>query len=127
APQMSRALERATAVSTATRVVFEWALNEPDLRVRGRGVARLEGDRARLDLFTGNGETILSAALVQDELRLPERFRSATVPPPPLFWAAMGVFRPGRGAVLRGGEWSEGSDVHLLYSLPGTREIRYRL
>lgn len=121
-------LERATRLDGPVRVVFAWSLDEPGLRVRGRGVARMEPpDRARLDLFSTAGETILRAAMVGDELRLPPGAQSSLVPPPALFWSALGIFRPGTGSFLAGGS-REGEDrVRLEYALSGERELRYRL
>lgn len=120
--------ERATRLEGPVRVVFEWSLDEPGLRVSGRGVARMEPpDRARLDLFSGNGETVLRAAMVGDELRLPPGASATLVPPPALFWSALGVFRPGQGSFLKGGG-REGEDgVRLEYLLSGERELRYHL
>lgn len=121
-------LERSTRLDGPVRVVFAWSLDEPGLRVRGRGVARMEPpDRARLDLFSSGGETILRAAMVGDELRLPPGAQSSLVPPPALFWSALGIFRPGTGSFLAGGS-REGNDrVRLEYALSGERELRYRL
>jgi len=120
--------ERATRLEGPVRVVFDWSLDEPGLRARGRGVARMEPpDRARLDLFSGTGETVLRAAMVGDELRLPPGASSTLVPPPALFWSALGIFRPGGGSFLSGGS-REGEDgVRLEYMLSADRALRYRL
>jgi hypothetical protein len=120
--------ERATRLEGPVRVVFDWSLDEPGLRASGRGVARMEPpDRARLDLFARNGETVLRAAMVGDELRLPPGASSTLVPPPALFWSALGIFRPGGGSFLSGGS-REGEDgVRLEYMLSGDRAVRYRL
>lgn len=88
---------RATAPSRPLRVVFDWRMRERDGRFSGRGVARIEPPyRARLDLFGPRGEGVLTAALVDDELRLPPGADEAMVPipPPALLWGALGVFRP---------------------------------
>ena len=80
-------------------------------------MARVEPPyRARLDLFLDNGETAAIAALVNDELRLPASRRAELVPPAPLLWAALGVFRPGAGAEMLQGRAAD-----------GTIEVRYRL
>jgi hypothetical protein len=121
-------LERASRLEGPVRVVFAWSLDEPGLRVSGRGVARMEPpDRARLDLFSGSGETILRAAMVGDELRLPPGAQSSLVPPPALFWSALGIFRPGSGSFLAGGDREGDDGIRLEYALPGERELRYRL
>lgn len=116
--------ERAIPLQAPVRLVFDWSLSEPDLRVNGRGVARVEPPyRARLDLFTRSGETVVRAALVDDELRLPPGTRRELVPPPALFWGVLGVFRPGTGATLLGGERVE-DGVRLLYRLQSEEELR---
>lgn len=84
-------------------------------------------DRARLDLFSGNGETVLRAAMVGDELRLPPGASATMVPPPALFWSALGVFRPGQGSFLKGGGRDGQDGVRLEYLLSGERELRYHL
>ena len=89
-------VEASTRLETPVRLIFDWSVREPGLRSGGRGVARLEPPyRARLDLFTGRGETVLRAALVGDDLRLPEGASGELVPPPALFWSSLGIFRPG--------------------------------
>ena len=56
-----------------SQVIFRWSVREPDLRLEGMGVARLQHpDRARLDLFMENGEAVLAASLVEDQLRARE-------------------------------------------------------
>lgn len=120
-------LESRNALAEPTRLDFRWSLSEPDLRAEGRGVVRAEpGWRARLDLFTENAETVVGAALVEGELRLPPGARGELIPPPALFWATLGVFRPGEGAVLQGGERDEG-DVVLRYRLPTGDGLRFRV
>ena len=113
---------------TPTRVVFEWSIREPNLRLDGLGVARLEPPaRARLDLFLENGESVLMAALVDDELRVPEGTPLQVVPSPPLLWASLGVFRPGRGVVLLGAEAIDDNRIRLRYRLPDGDELRYEM
>ena len=89
-------IEARTQLKAPVRLIFDWSVREPGLRSGGRGVARLEPPyRARLDLFTEAGETVLRAALVGDELRLPDGTSDELIPPPALFWSSLGVFRPG--------------------------------
>ena len=50
-------------------------------------MARIEPpSKARLDLFLDNGEGVLSAALVDDELRLPHGAPEDILPPVELMW-----------------------------------------
>lgn len=116
----SAALERdlvaATAPDRPLRVRFDWTLRERDGRFRGRGVARLEPPyRARLDLFGPRGETYLSAAIVNGELRMPPQSTDAPVPPPALLWSTLGVLLPPPGAQLAGSR-HDGDRVRLEYT-----------
>ncbi len=126
--QVVSRIERANPFPTPTRIVFEWSIREPNLRLDGLGVARLEPPaRARLDLFLGNGESVLVAALVDDELRVPEGTSLQVVPSPPLLWASLGVFRPGRGVVLLGAEQMDDDRLRLRYRLPDGDELHYEM
>jgi hypothetical protein len=72
-------------------------------RFNGRGVARIEPPyHARLDLFGPRGDTYLSAALVDDQIRLPPGVQAVQLPPPALMWAVLGVVAPPAEAVLVG-------------------------
>ena len=125
-----RAAARALATSRVTapsRVDFEWSLRDPDLRVGGRGVARLEPDRARLDMFLNNGATVITIALVDDEVRVPPRQMFDVLPAPPLLWAALGVFRPDDSMTLLGGEALGDDVVRLRYELDDGTELWYRI
>ncbi len=125
AEQEALAAEHFTQLDRPMRVIFGWSVREPGLRTSGRGVARLEPPyRARLDLFTGNGETVLRAALVGDDIRIPPGSPDELVPPPALLWSALGVFRPGDASVLLGGQGGEGR-VRLRYGFSGGVELRY--
>ncbi len=94
---VEREAQAASTLDRPYRLVFDWEFQEPGVRVRGRGVARVEPPfRARLDLFASNGERIGAAALVDDDLRVPQGM-AVVIPPSPMLWGALGVFRPGRG------------------------------
>ncbi len=111
----------------AARVTFSWSLKEPNLQVGGSGVARLQPpDRARLDLFLGNGQPVLAVALVDDDLRAPRRASLQVVPSPPLLWASLGVFRPGDGVTLLGAEERDEA-LRLRYRLDDGNELRYMI
>ena len=112
-------------------VIFQWSVREPDLQLDGRGLARLESpDRARFDLFMDNGEAVLWATMVEDEMWAHEERALEFVPSPALLWASMGVFRPGEGVTLLGAEaYEDGAldDFRLRYRLPDGDELRYEL
>lgn len=106
------------------QITFQWTLDESGSRVRGRGVVRLEPpDRLRLDLFGPRNETVLAAALVGGEARLPAGAPdNAPIPSPALLWAGLGVIHPPVGAVLRSVE-AVGDDLVLRYA--GADEERF--
>ncbi|MBI4519423.1 MAG: hypothetical protein HY701_01185 [Gemmatimonadetes bacterium] len=116
AHQAALAVEHATQLSGAFRIVFDWTLLDGPARFRGRGVARIEGpDRARIDLFSTGGETVARAVVIRDEVWLPPSALALPVPPPSLFWATLGVFRPDRSAALQGGERRSDGEIRLQY------------
>jgi len=111
-----------------SQVTFRWSVREPDLRLEGKGVARLQHpDCARLDLFMENGEAVLAASLVEDQLRAREGTRLQVVPSPALLWASLGVFRPGESVTLLGAEAFADDVFRLRYRLPDGDELRYEL
>ena len=111
-----------------TRVDFRWRLNEAGDRVQGVGVARVEPPyRARLDLFLDNGESVISAALVDDDLRLPPGAPADVLPPVDLMWGTLGVFRPVEGARLLGGDRLAEGSRRLRYAYPDGQEVRFQL
>ena len=121
-------LQYETSLETPLRIVFDWHLNEAGQRVEGRGVARIEPPyRARLDLFLDNGETVISAALVEGELRLPVGSPTEILPPPDLMWGTLGVFRPHQGTRLLGGDRLEGEARRLRYTYDDGTELHYHV
>jgi hypothetical protein len=117
-----------TGLEEPLRIVFGWQLNEGGQRVRGRGVARVEPPyRARLDLFLDNGETVISAAMVDGELRLPPGAPDDILPPPDLMWGALGVFRPHGGTHLLGAERLEDEATRLRYAYETGEELHYEV
>ncbi len=128
ADQVALRAESETRLREPSRIVFAWSLSEQGVRASGRGVARVEPSyKARLDLFLENGETAARAAMVNDDLRVPPGVPSNILPPAHLLWGTLGVFRPGLGTGLTGGERVEGEGVRLTYRLPGGDEVRYLL
>jgi hypothetical protein len=93
------------------RITFAWSLNEAGSRVTGRGVVRSEApDRIRLDLFGPRNESYLSAALVEDEYRLPTGVSiPVALPSPAILWGGLGTIRPPAGAQLIAGAQSDTS------------------
>jgi len=125
-----RAAARALATSRVTapsRVDFQWSLSERSLRVAGKGVARLEPNKARLDMFLYNGANVVTIALVDDDVRVPPGQMFNVLPAPPLLWAALGVFRPDDSMTLLGGEALGEDVVRLRYRLDDGAELRYRI
>jgi hypothetical protein len=102
-PATAAAAIAATAPDRPVQVVFAWEAVEGDARFSGEGVARIQQPyHARLDLFGPRGDTYLSAALIDGELRLPPGVQERQLPPPPLMWAVLGVVAPPADAVLVG-------------------------
>jgi len=127
AAQVVEAATEGNPFPRASRVMFTWSIREPNLRIGGSGVARLEPpDRARLDLFLGNGQSVLAVALVDDDLRAPRGTPLQVVPSPPLLWASLGVFRPGDGVTLLGAEERD-DELRLRYRLSDGDELWYRI
>jgi hypothetical protein len=82
-------------------IVFDWEAREREARFTGQGAARVQApDLARLDLFGPRGESYLSAAVVDGEVRLPPSTETTLIPPPALLWSALGIFQPPAGAEL---------------------------
>ncbi len=126
--QLALLVEARTRLTAPVRLVFDWSVREPGLRSGGRGVARLEPPhRARLDLFTGRGETVLRAAMVGDDLRLPEGASDELVPPPALFWSSLGVFRPGGDYRLARGSEADDGTRHLTYDSSSRPDLLYEV
>ncbi len=122
------ALEDHTRILHPTRIIFGWRLNDAGVHVHGRGVARLESPyRARLDLFLNNGESVVSAALVGQDLRIPAGVRRDILPPPDLMWAVLGVFRPEADMTLLGADRLRGGGIQLRYRSPDGRQLRYQV
>jgi hypothetical protein len=121
-------LRNETGLEDPLHIVFAWELNDQGQRVEGRGVARVEPPyRARLDLFLDNGETVIRAALVDGDLRLPPGSPDDILPPPDLMWGALGVFHPVGDARLVGADRLEGEAVRLRYQHEDGREVHYRI
>ena len=128
AQQTALRLEDHTRVVDPIRIVFDWELNEAGIRVNGRGVARIEPPyKARVDLFLGNGELVLKAALLGSTLILPPGSPRQILPPPDLFWGTLGVFRPDYGAELLGGDELGEDALRLRYRYEDGKELHYRI
>jgi hypothetical protein len=91
-------------------------------------VARVEPPyRARLDLFLDNGETVIAAAVVGDELRLPPGAPDDVLLPVELMWGTLGVFRPLPDARLLGGDRLDNDAQRLRYAAGSGRELHYEV
>lgn len=123
--QIAAHLEKATRPTGPARLLFQWRLQEPTMRFTGDGVIRMEDPyKARLDLFTDRGEGAAQAALVEGDLRIPPAAMDVPLPPPPLFWATLGVFRPGDGAELMGANAQDDGTL-LRYALADGRRMHF--
>jgi hypothetical protein len=74
------------------KIVFQYDYSQPELRIRGEGVARIAPpDSARLDFFV-NGQGTGHALLIGDQIRLQggQDAMRDLLPPAPLLWAALG-------------------------------------
>jgi hypothetical protein len=119
-------LQNQTNLEDTIRIIFAWELNDAGVRVRGRGVARVEPPyKARLDLFLDNGESVIRAALVDGELRLPAGAPDDILPPPDLMWGTLGVFRPESDAELVGGDRLDNGLIRLRYRYLDGTELHY--
>lgn len=125
---VATSLEERTRLAAPARIDFMWRLNEAGSRMSGVGVARVEPPyHARLDLFLDNGETVIAAALVDDDLRLPPGAPDDLLPPVDLMWATLGVFRPFEGTRLVAGERLEGDARRLRYRYDDGTELHYEI
>lgn len=124
----AQSLRSDTELEEPVRIDFRWRLNEAGSRVTGVGVARIEPpNRARLDLFLDNDESVTAAALVDDELRLPPGAPDDILPPVQLMWGTLGVFRPTDDARLVGGDRLQGSAERLRYAYGNGTELHYQI
>ena len=73
-------------------VTFRWTYSDPDVRMRGDGVARIAApDSARIDFFLDGGLGSGRAILIGDRVRVPGMgIMARFLPPPPLLWATLG-------------------------------------
>lgn len=73
-------------------VTFRWTYSDPDMRMRGDGVARIAGpDSARIDFFLDGGLGGGRAILIGDRVRIPGmNLMARFLPPPALLWATFG-------------------------------------
>jgi hypothetical protein len=117
-----------TQVGEPTRIRFDFRVKEADFRFNGQGLARVEPPyRVRLDLFSGGGETIFQAALVEGNLRIPPWAPRELAPPPALLWAALGIFRPDPDLAFLGGREGREGEITLRYGGAEDLDLRFRL
>jgi hypothetical protein len=120
-PDAAARLETATAPAHRLHVIFDWNLVDREIRFSGRGVLRLDrGQRARVDLFTPQGEAVAAAIIEGTAMRVAPAAASAMLPPPALLWGTIGAFRAPADAPLTGTSAGDGSTV-LEYVRDGTR------
>lgn len=120
-------LQQGTSLQESLQIRFQWRLNEARQRHGGIGVARIEPPyKARLDLFTDDLESVLSAVLIDGELRLPPGSRDDILPPTDLMWGTLGVFRPPEARLL-GGDRLEDDAMRLRYAYDDGTELHYQV
>ena len=123
---LARRVEAATALDRPYRIFFRWSIQEPGARMSGTGVHNVEPpDRAALFLFLTNGELAARATMIGDQLRVIAD-RDTRIPPAPLLWGALGIFRPGT-SVLQGGEWERGGSAGLRYRTGAGEDLNFHL
>jgi hypothetical protein len=85
-------LPRAELPAGHHRLFFRWSLSDPDIRLRGDGVAHIAPpDSVRLDFFLAGDRGGGRAILIDDDLRVPGLdLLGRYLPDPPLLWAALG-------------------------------------
>jgi hypothetical protein len=121
----AESLEQGTRLAESLQINFEWRLNEARQRHRGIGVARVEPPyRARLDLFTDDLETVITAVLLDGELHLPPGSPDDILPPTDLMWGTLGIFRPHEVQLL-GADRLEGDAMRLRYAYSDGTEVHY--
>jgi len=76
------------------KIVFEYTYKDADVTLRGDGAARTSApDSVRLDFFINN-ENAGNVIVIGDSLREARpKMARRLLPPVPLLWAALGVFR----------------------------------
>lgn len=109
-----------------TQVVFDWVWSDPDLTVRGEGVARAAApDSARLDFFVGGGMGGGRAVLIGDSLRAPDgAMVERLVPPVPLLWATLGrlALPPANDTTVT----AQGDTVRADFGVPVNWRVTFR-
>lgn len=120
-PAAAGELAAATTPDQRLHVIFDWNLVDREVRFSGRGVLRLDADRrARVDLFTPQGELVAAAILEGTSMRVAPAAASAMLPPPAFLWSAIGAFRPPQDAPLTGTSRDNGS-IALEYARDDAR------
>lgn len=119
-PVAEQRLEAVTTPVHPAQVTFDWHMTDRDARFSGRGVLRIDsGYRARVDLFGPRGETLAAAVVEDGIMRVAPEAAAAMLPPAPMLWASLGVFRRPEDAPLTGTRAS-GNGISLEYSRDGT-------
>jgi len=90
--QTGAALPRYDLPQGSRHVTFKWEFEEQGMVARGTGAARITSpDNVRLDLMLGNGLGGMAMTVIGDRVSAPAApGLDAVIPPPPLFWAALG-------------------------------------
>jgi hypothetical protein len=114
---------RVAEATTPTRrlhVLFDWSVDDPSIKMSGKGALRLDrAARGRVDLFGPRGETIMAAIVENDQMRIVPAFAANMLPPASLMWSVLGVFRRPTDAPLTRTAVDNGALI-LDYSRDGT-------
>jgi hypothetical protein len=85
---------QATTPTRRLHVLFDWSIDDPAVKMSGKGALRLDrAARGRVDLFGPRGETLMAAIVENDQMRMVPAFAANMLPPASLMWSVLGVFR----------------------------------
>jgi hypothetical protein len=91
-------LTAATRPDQPLQILFDWTLQDRDVKLQGKGIVRMQGPyHARLDLFAMQDIQVLRVSLIDDKLDLVYSGPTVPLPPVEFLWSVVGVFRAPAG------------------------------